>query len=149
MVVQPATKTVYQRIIKPFPSLILEGGPNDRSNLFVEASLVRFDSEEELPCFDGNKKLRIANGQFATFKKLKITSTSQQVGTKFRIKFQLKKYDGENFSPIPNAKIITEGIEVFSHTGYLSDKKSKCKSNNFFFFYNKPFHNLQRSLLLQ
>ena len=123
MAVQPSSRTVYQRIIKPFPSILLEGDGDDKDNLFVESILVRQDSEEELPCFDGNKKLKIAPGAFATFKKLKITSTSQQIGTKFRIKFQLKRYDGESFISIPGANIISDPIEVYSHTAYLADKK--------------------------
>jgi hypothetical protein len=43
-------------------------------------------------CVDGNRIVRITNGVFAAFKKLKILSTSQQQGTLFRLRFTLKKY---------------------------------------------------------
>ena len=45
-------------------------------------------------CVDGNRIVRITNGVFAAFKKLKILSTSQQQGTLFRLRFTLKKYGG-------------------------------------------------------
>jgi hypothetical protein len=126
---QPPSRTVYQRILKPFPSVMLVGGPNNleqltNSNLFVEATLLKSDSEAELPlCMEGNRIVRISNGVFATFKKLKILSTSQQQGTLFRLKFTLKRYIGNVFEQIPSAVAITNPIEVFSHTLYLSDKQ--------------------------
>jgi hypothetical protein len=126
---QPPNRTVYQRILKPFPSVMLVGGPSNieqltNSNLFVEATLLRSDSEVELPlCMEGNRIVRISNGVFATFKKLKILSTSQQQGTLFRLKFTLKRYIGNVFEQIPSAVAITNPIEVFSHTLYLSDKQ--------------------------
>ena len=126
---QPPNRTVYQRILKPFPSVMLVGGPSNieqltNSNLFVEATLLRSDSEAELPlCMEGNRIVRISNGVFATFKKLKILSTSQQQGTLFRLKFTLKRYIGNVFEQIPSAVAITNPIEVFSHTLYLTDKQ--------------------------
>lgn len=123
---QPPTRTVYQRILKPFPSVMLAGGNFDAtlmSNLFVEATLLRTDSDIEIPTvLEGNKVVRISNGAFATFKKLKILSTSQQQGTLFRLKFSLKKYVGNIFEPIPNATIISNPIEVFSHTLYINQQ---------------------------
>eukprot|EP01121_Diplochlamys_sp_Union-15-3_P012034 TRINITY_DN3551_c0_g2_i1.p1 TRINITY_DN3551_c0_g2~~TRINITY_DN3551_c0_g2_i1.p1 ORF type:complete len:643 (-),score=86.60 TRINITY_DN3551_c0_g2_i1:185-2065(-) len=122
---QPPSKTVYQRILKPFPVVMLETQPpNDSSsNYFVEASLLRSDSDVELPlCLDGNRVVRISTGVFASFKKLKILSTSQQQGTLFRLKFQLKKYVRNVFETVPVC-IISNPIEVFSHTQYLSEKK--------------------------
>jgi hypothetical protein len=99
-----------------------EGGPN--SNLFVEATLLRSDSDVELPlCIEGNRIVRISNGVFATFKKLKILSTSQQQGTLFRLKFTLKRYVGNVFEQIVSATAITDPIEVFSHTLYLTEKQ--------------------------
>jgi len=60
--------------------MLLTGQDND-TNLFVEAQLLRSDNEVALPqCVDGNRVVRISNGVFATFKKLKILSTSQQQG---------------------------------------------------------------------
>lgn len=105
---------------------MLAGGNFDAtlmSNLFVEATLLRTDSDIEIPTvLEGNKVVRISNGAFATFKKLKILSTSQQQGTLFRLKFSLKKYVGNVFEPIPNATIISNPIEVFSHTLYINQQ---------------------------
>eukprot|EP01120_Amphizonella_sp_Union-15-10_P003169 TRINITY_DN1354_c0_g1_i1.p1 TRINITY_DN1354_c0_g1~~TRINITY_DN1354_c0_g1_i1.p1 ORF type:complete len:612 (-),score=110.23 TRINITY_DN1354_c0_g1_i1:173-2008(-) len=127
IVKHPPAKTVYQRILKPFPSIMLLGpGANENSNnLFVEASLLRSDSDVELPlCLDGNRIIRISGGVFATFKKLKILSTSQQQGTLFRLKFQLKKYVGNVFEILPTVFVTSNPIEVFSHTHYLSERKN-------------------------
>jgi hypothetical protein len=123
---QPPAKTVYQRILKPFPAIMLLGGSsNDTANLFVEATLIRSDSETELPlCLDGSKTIRISSGIFAVFKKLKILSTSQQQGTLFRLRFQLRQYSGTKFESVPNAYVISNPIEVFSHTQYLNEKKN-------------------------
>jgi hypothetical protein len=125
---QPPSRTVYQRILKPFPSVMLAGGnASDQAannNLFVEATLLRSDSDVELPlCIEGNRIVRISNGVFATFKKLKILSTSQQQGTLFRIKFTLKRYIGNVFEQLPTGVVISNPIEVFSHTLYLSEKQ--------------------------
>eukprot|EP01114_Cavostelium_apophysatum_P000251 TRINITY_DN10242_c0_g1_i1.p1 TRINITY_DN10242_c0_g1~~TRINITY_DN10242_c0_g1_i1.p1 ORF type:complete len:534 (-),score=148.30 TRINITY_DN10242_c0_g1_i1:264-1865(-) len=122
----PPPRTVYQRILKPFPSVMLVGGHFDSSattNLFVECTLLRSDSDVEIPLsIEGNKVVRIANGNFAIFKKLKILSTSQQLGTLFRLKFTLKRYVGNIFETIPSAVAISNPIEVFSHTLYLNEK---------------------------
>eukprot|EP01102_Stenamoeba_stenopodia_P001918 TRINITY_DN11733_c0_g1_i1.p1 TRINITY_DN11733_c0_g1~~TRINITY_DN11733_c0_g1_i1.p1 ORF type:complete len:485 (+),score=80.75 TRINITY_DN11733_c0_g1_i1:126-1580(+) len=120
----PPAKTVYQRILKPHPAISLTGtGAEAIPNLFVEATLIKSDQDVEVPSIlDGNKVVRIANGTFATFKKLKILSTSQQQGTLFRIKFVLKRYVGNSFEIIPNGTIYSNPIEVFSHTVYLNEK---------------------------
>ncbi|ELR15892.1 IPT/TIG domain containing protein [Acanthamoeba castellanii str. Neff] len=123
---QPPSKTVYQRILKPFPTVMLLSGQDNDSNLFVEATLLRSDNETPLPqCVDGNRIVRITNGVFAAFKKLKILSTSQQQGTLFRLRFTLKKYAGAQaaFEDIPGCTVISNPIEVFSHTQYLNEKQ--------------------------
>jgi hypothetical protein len=123
---QPPLKTVYQRILKPFPTVMLISGQDSDSNLFVEATLLRSDNELPLPqCMDGNRIVRITNGIFATFKKLKILSTSQQQGTLFRLRFSLKKYAGDQaaFEEIPGCTVVSTPIEVFSHTQYLNEKQ--------------------------
>eukprot|EP00029_Vermamoeba_vermiformis_P004952 TRINITY_DN1586_c0_g1_i1.p1 TRINITY_DN1586_c0_g1~~TRINITY_DN1586_c0_g1_i1.p1 ORF type:complete len:595 (+),score=79.14 TRINITY_DN1586_c0_g1_i1:72-1856(+) len=124
---QPPPKTVYQRILKPFPAVMLLGSgvTEAQSNLFVEATLMRSDSDVELnQILDGSKVIRISTGVFATFKKLKILSTSQQQGTLFRLKFQLKRYVGNVFEIIEGASVTTNPIEVFSHTQYLNERKN-------------------------
>jgi hypothetical protein len=73
---------------------------------------------------DGSKTIRISSGVFAVFKKLKILSTSQQQGTLFRLRFQLRRYLGTEFETVPNVFVISNPIEVFSHTQYLNEKKS-------------------------
>ncbi|KYR01171.1 IPT/TIG domain-containing protein [Tieghemostelium lacteum] len=124
---QPPSSTVYQRILKPFPSIML-CGPNveneNLSNYFVEATLLRNDNHAEIANFlDGNKISRISNGTFAPFKKLKILTTSQQQRTLFRLKFVLKRYVGNDFQSFPNAVVLSDPVEVFSHTIYLTDKQ--------------------------
>lgn len=104
--------------------LVVPGNEVAHSNLFVEATLLRSDSEVELPlCIEGNRIVRISNGVFATFKKLKILSTSQQQGTLFRLRFTLKKYVGNVFETILTAVVTSNPIEVFSHTLYLTEKQ--------------------------
>eukprot|EP01089_Gocevia_fonbrunei_P007670 TRINITY_DN188_c0_g1_i2.p1 TRINITY_DN188_c0_g1~~TRINITY_DN188_c0_g1_i2.p1 ORF type:complete len:487 (+),score=64.81 TRINITY_DN188_c0_g1_i2:436-1896(+) len=121
---QPPAKTVYQRILKPFPSIMLESGHDAESNLFIEAELLRSDTDAELhQCLDGVKIVRISDGTFACFKRLKILSTSQQQGTLFRLRFTLKRYQGTSFEGVDGCSIISNPIEVFSHTQYLNDKQ--------------------------
>lgn len=124
---QPPSRTVYQRILKPFPAIMLiMGGVGEGvlSNLFVEASMLRSDSDVELSqCLEGNRIVRITNGVFATFKKLKILSTTQQQGTLFRLRFTLKRYTGSVFESISSCSVTSNPIEVFSHTLYLSEKQ--------------------------
>ncbi len=103
--------------------LVGANADTSNTNLFVEATLLRSDSDAELPqSIEGNRIVRISNGVFATFKKLKILSTSQQQGTLFRLRFTLKRYIGNVFEQIPTASAISNPIEVFSHTLYLSEK---------------------------
>jgi hypothetical protein len=66
------------------------------SNLYVEATLIRRDTHQESQSLDGTTLIRVWNG-LATFRKLKITSTSQQAGTFFLLKFSLKRYDMATF----------------------------------------------------
>jgi hypothetical protein len=123
---QPPAKTVYQRILKPFPAVMLLGSAaaDTTLNLFVEATLMRSDSDKELPSvLEGNKVIRISQGVFATFKRLKVLSTSQQQGTLFRLRFVLKRYVANTFEYLPETTILSNPIEVFSHTQYLTSKK--------------------------
>jgi len=76
-------------------------------------------------CLDGNRTIRITPGVFSTFRKLKILATSQQQRTHFRLKFQLKRYVGNVFETIEGVSVISNPIEVFSHSYYLSGSKNK------------------------
>lgn len=60
---------------------------------------------------------------FTAFKKLKILATSQQQGTTFRIMFQLKRYEESVFHTIPGVAVLSNPIEVYSHTYYLPNKR--------------------------
>ena len=122
IVVQPVAKTVYQRIIRPFPAVLLEGAAPG-VNFFVEVTLCTNDSEEPLSCLTGATRMRISNGLFATFKRLKVTSTSQQIGSLFRLRFQLKSFNGSTFSDVAGVVALSQPVEVFSHTHYLTNKK--------------------------
>eukprot|EP01087_Luapelamoeba_hula_P018213 TRINITY_DN5851_c0_g1_i2.p1 TRINITY_DN5851_c0_g1~~TRINITY_DN5851_c0_g1_i2.p1 ORF type:complete len:567 (+),score=119.79 TRINITY_DN5851_c0_g1_i2:186-1886(+) len=142
--VQPPLKTVYQRILKPFPAISLtltttpgvtpEFSESLFDGLFVEATLLRGDNGVPLPkCIDGNCLVRFekrsrnwSDGLYAAFKKLKILSTSQQLqGTLLRLKFTLKRYSGNSFATVqvPYCSVISHPIEVFSHTQYLQKSK--------------------------
>ena len=96
MASQPPARVVYQRILKPFPQVQVLGAHQQYQNLYIEATLLRRDTHEEVPHLDGNTLVRVWNG-FATFRKLKVTSTSQQSGTLFQLRFSLKQYDSANF----------------------------------------------------
>jgi len=82
---QPPSQTVYQRILKPAPAVILLPPVQDTSQdlgFFVEASLIRSDNSSDLPStLEGTKIIRIEPGKMASFKKLKILSTTQQIGS--------------------------------------------------------------------
>jgi len=168
IVTQPPLKTVYQRILKPFPTISLLCKPPgnaaqsntpwlkgqnsqdhdlshlDLDTLFVEASLRRGDNGKKLPeCIDGICVVRFERinsyGVFATFKKLKILSTSQQLqGTLLRLEFTLKRYSGNSLEmvEVPNCSIVSHPIEVFSHTQYLYKDSSKGKKSS---IASKPF----------
>jgi hypothetical protein len=122
IVVQPSAKTVYQRILRPYPAVMLEGAAPG-ANFFVEVTLCTNDGEEPLSCLTGAAKTRISNGLYATFKKLKVNSTSQQIGSLLRLRFQLKSFNGTTFADVPDVTVFSNPIEVFSHTHYLSNKK--------------------------
>lgn len=130
---QAPSKTVYRRILKPFPTLALIGTSADLSscdNLFVEATLLRSDCARELPLdIEGNRVVRISRNECAVFKKLKIASTSQQMGTLVRLKFSLKRFVNNVFEPVDNIHILSDPIEVFSHILYLNDSNDMKESS--------------------
>eukprot|EP01129_Flabellula_baltica_P008355 TRINITY_DN3308_c0_g1_i1.p1 TRINITY_DN3308_c0_g1~~TRINITY_DN3308_c0_g1_i1.p1 ORF type:complete len:580 (-),score=98.46 TRINITY_DN3308_c0_g1_i1:605-2344(-) len=123
---QPPAEMVYQRNLKPPPVVMLLAPPSytdNCNNFFIECTLLS-ESHVELPnVLEGTNIMRVSVGNFATFKKIKILSTSQQMKTLFKLKFQLKRYVGDTQEIIPGASIISQTIEVFSHTYYLGKKK--------------------------
>lgn len=134
---QPPSKTVYQRILKPFPTVLLKYTDEqlkacNESNLFVEASLIRADTGENAKrCLEGTVVVKMTSSTAAEFRKLKILSTTQQQGTLFRLQFTLKHYVGTNFCPIPGVVAFSDTIEVFSHTLYLSLEKRRSLLTTF------------------
>eukprot|EP01088_Endostelium_zonatum_P020184 TRINITY_DN729_c0_g2_i1.p1 TRINITY_DN729_c0_g2~~TRINITY_DN729_c0_g2_i1.p1 ORF type:complete len:770 (-),score=235.30 TRINITY_DN729_c0_g2_i1:710-3019(-) len=130
---QPPSQTVYQRILKPFPSVLLSSfsSAGDSPGLFLEAEIIRSDVDQPIPsCLEGTRVVRISESMFAAYKRLKIQSTSQQQGTHFRLKFTLKRYSGGVFESFtPNVFVISNLIEVFSHTQYLNEKGTTAAIN--------------------
>lgn len=94
------------------------------NNLYVEASLLRADTREQVSHVDGTTMVRVWNG-VATFRKLKIMSTTQQIGSVIVIRFALKLYEGNEFFPVPCAPVISTEIEVFSHSQYLKGSNAR------------------------
>jgi hypothetical protein len=105
---------------------MLEEGQDPHNNLWIETILIRSDSDVAIPgkVLEGPRMTRISNGHVAILSRLKILCTTQQQGTLFRLKFVLKRYDGNEFTDIPGAMIISNPIEVFSHTVYIRRPKS-------------------------
>jgi hypothetical protein len=55
--------------------------------------------------------------------KKQVNSTSQQIGSLLRLRFQLKSFNGTSFADVPGVVALSQPIEVFSHTHYLNNKK--------------------------
>jgi hypothetical protein len=64
--------------------------------------------------------------------KKQVNSTSQQIGSLLRLRFQLKSFNGTSFADVPGVVALSQPIEVFSHTHYLNNKKKVLFM--FFFF---------------
>jgi len=129
MVRQPPSKTVYMRILKPFPRVKLygrsqkaivppkylpgqQGGSTDDQNLFLHAELVNWRTGEALQTLlDGSKEVRLipeeernTDGSMvtvhhATFQKLKILTSSHHAGCIFALKFKLHRATNDDWDP--------------------------------------------------
>jgi hypothetical protein len=64
-----------------------------------------------------------------------VNSTSQQLGSLLRLRFQLKSFNGTSFADVPGVVALSQPIEVFSHTHYLSNKKKVVIDNRIFFLF--------------
>jgi len=128
---QPPIKVVYNRILKPFPAVMLKENSflSDSSQLFIDVFLIKNnDPNDVLPFLEGKGQKPITNNNYAIFDKLKVTSTSKSNKCQYRLKFQLVEFDGSHYNSIPNAYVISNPIEVVSHSNYLkSNRKSKNK----------------------
>jgi len=81
------------------------------------------DPENILPFLDGKGQKPISNNNYCIFDKLKISSTTKANKCQFRLKFQLIEFDGLQYYSIPNAYVISNPVEVYSHSNYLKDDR--------------------------
>lgn len=126
IVEQPPERHVYKRNLKPNPVVRImdDGVDNDDGNLFLAPILVRCDTLEEQPrLMTGTQPIKITNSKVITFKKLKVTATSHQQGeTLFCIKFELRRYMGEEFQTI--ATVQSNPMCILSHSTQLKPSAS-------------------------
>jgi hypothetical protein len=123
-------KTVYHKILKPYPTLELIGGDNVHE-LKVQAELYKHtehpsDADEQLPYLEGERVVGFESGRqcYAYFKKLKFSGTSTQIGgAPFMLKFQVVRdvVVGElhRVVAVPGLAVYSKPIFVYSHTTYL------------------------------
>ncbi|PRP85132.1 IPT/TIG domain-containing protein [Planoprotostelium fungivorum] len=146
----PPTQAVYQRILRPFPTVAVVGASHLKTtnNLFVEVSLLRQHEQGNTTTETNGKsnpdKKHLIGGQLVqrsewgpnpdklivVFRKLKIlTTTAQQGGSFFVLKFILKRYVDNNFEVVPGVALaISDPMEVFSHTLYLKSRNPNPQS---------------------
>lgn len=154
LIQQPPSQAIYQRILRPFPTVAVMGASSKSyANYFVEVSLLKQSLSEEgnnYSCvtwyknggspLEGDKEKNLIGGQLVqrsepgstpdslvvVFRRLKILTTSTQQGAFFVLKFCLKRYVDNQFETVPNvAPVISNPIEIFSHTLYLKHKPMK------------------------
>lgn len=114
----PPAKSVYQRILKPYPVVKVIGADKLVNRvLFLKASLWNADGTAQMTCLDGGLQVA-AQPTTATFKKLKVLNTSVQKGTLFKLKFQLEIF-GEREQAL-DIHVWSDPMEVVSHTVYLT-----------------------------
>lgn len=115
----PPAKSVYQRILKPYPVVKVIGADKLVNRvLFLKASLWNADGTSQMTCLDGGLQVA-AQPTTATFKKLKVLNTSVQKGTLFKLKFQLEVF-GEREQAL-DLHVWSDPMEVVSHTVYLTN----------------------------
>lgn len=125
IVEQPPERHVYKRNLKPNPTVrIVDDGVDDDSNLFLVPILVRCDTLEEQPrLMTGTQPVKITNSKVIVFKKLKVTATSHQQGeTLFCIKFELRRYTGDEYQTI--ATVQSNPMCILSHSTQLKPSAS-------------------------
>lgn len=143
----PPSQAVYQRILKPFPTVAIVGVDSKQAaNFFVEVNLLKNKADDGAeyqyvplnPAHTGNKKDKnLLEGQLVqrseqgseglvvVFRKLKVLTTSAQQGALFVLKFSLKRYVDNILEPVPGVPpIYSTPVEVFSHSSYLKGRPS-------------------------
>eukprot|EP01090_Pellita_catalonica_P004536 TRINITY_DN1435_c0_g1_i3.p1 TRINITY_DN1435_c0_g1~~TRINITY_DN1435_c0_g1_i3.p1 ORF type:complete len:828 (+),score=129.19 TRINITY_DN1435_c0_g1_i3:53-2536(+) len=126
IVEQPPEKSVYKRNLKPNPMIQVVGEDDQMdANLHVAPVLLRCDNGEEKPkLMTGNKPLKAATGRVVVFRRMKITATSHQQGESlFAIKFELRRYRGNNDYEVIDY-IQSNPICVLSHSTQLKPASS-------------------------
>jgi len=116
---QPPARTLYQRLLRPSPQVTVSPCTDD-SKYLVEAALVKASSGHKTGCLEGTCIANVENG-FAEFKRLKITSTSQQQKTLFKLRFELKCATSSGIVSAEMPHVYSTPIEVFSHPLYLHE----------------------------
>ena len=147
---QPPSQAIYQRILKPFPTVSVSGIPESlRSNLYVNVTLVKQspnsdtftkcggeplegDNRNAVPLSSSSASSSAAlsrDDAIVVFRKLKIlTTSSQQGGADFVLKFSLQRLtqtaSGQNvFEDLNIPSVYSTAISVYSHTLYLKPKQ--------------------------
>jgi hypothetical protein len=117
------SELVKNALVKPSPAVVLDDPRLPFHQAFyVKVTVVKNDElQADLQCLGGIAILRIENGQILRFEKLKITRTSQQIGCKFRFKFQLFKHENLNYRPVSDYVIFSEEFTVFSHKNQMTE----------------------------
>lgn len=125
---QPPERTVYLKILKPFPVIKLnfsrlpqsEEEKKQLSRLYVEASLISHSSGEDISsCLEGTRMVQVI-GNGAIFRKLKILCTSQQQNSNMCLRFTLFQFTSAGCEPCAGCSVTSQLIEVYSHPVYLS-----------------------------
>jgi len=125
MVEQPPEQCIYKRNVKPNPTVMLIGDQSQNDgNIYVVPSIIRCDTmETESKFLSGNTPVQVASGRVVTFRKLKIMVTShQQNETLFILKFELRKYNGNDFEVLH--QLHSNPICVLSHSTQLKPAAS-------------------------
>jgi hypothetical protein len=172
---QPPSQAVYQRILRPFPSVTIYGFNSATmcNNLFVEVNLLtqsdhdphvysnghntkgRVEDDKKALMIGGQRVQRSEAGSspdtlVVVFRKLKIlTTTAQQGGAFFLLQFVLKRYVDNTFETVEGVPCaISQPIEVFSHTLYLKGRPSSSPgvTQNAKKAKKEPKHNMPTSV---
>lgn len=128
----PAANSVYHKLLKPFPTVTVEGVA-DLRKCFVTAELFKAEpgglpSKEQLPFLEGDRTVEVKD-RAAVFRKLKINTTTTSVGSAFVLRFQLlRKVDSATTVIVPDVVCFSGALNVFSHTSYLKDSKPAAKA---------------------
>lgn len=133
---QPPRQAVYRRLLKPAPVVAVEPRPpeNEQVDKFcVRVSVLtssNSSTEGKQTSLEGTTTLAFAYSESSvTFKKLKFLLTSRQTNCLFRLRFTLHRWAGGAVEELPEASVVSDLIEVFSHSSYLSAGGRKGSRN--------------------